>query len=100
MSAYKEYLVPAFVLSIVVALALVVFWTSDQQSTDPQSTPIVTETRPVAPAQPVAPSRSSVSQECEQFEAAAGVNERLAADGYADDYSAEWDDLLKASGCR
>jgi hypothetical protein len=37
---------------------------------------------------------------CEGIRAQKAVNARLHADGYADDYSAEYDALLRAQNCR
>ena len=36
---------------------------------------------------------------CEEIAAQRKVNERLHADGYADDYSEEWDAMANAQGC-
>lgn len=65
--------------------------------------PMAVESQPVieqAPAR-VAPAPRVVDQEmCDNIEAQRSINARLHKDGYADDYSAEYDKLARAQGCQ
>ncbi len=51
------------------------------------------------PTVDVAPKPARDARLCEQFRAQKAINGRIAADGYADSYAAEWDQLLRAAGC-
>lgn len=57
-----------------------------------------TVTHPATPARPAAPAPAD-PELCKQIEAQRDVNARLHSDGYADDYTAEYDKLLDANNC-
>lgn len=83
------------VLAACIALAL----TGCDRTTDAaRETVTETVTRQVVAPQP-APEPLFDKQQCDSFIAMRDANKRLARDGYADDYSAEYDQHLRAGGC-
>lgn len=78
-------------------LAAVALTGCGPEKAPPPAAPISLAPDPV-PAAPAAGTPLS-KQQCDMIDAQMAANKRLAADGYADDYSDVYAKLLKAGGC-